>query len=443
MSRPTIFALATGTARAAIAVIRVSGPQANAALQALTGKQHWTARLATRVRLRSPATGVTIDHAIALSFPAPLSYTGEDVIELQVHGGRAVVAATLSALAEIPKLRPAEPGEFTRRAFEAGKLDLTEAEAVADLVAAETEAQRRQALRQLEGELGRLYDGWRERLLRALAHIEADIDFPDEDLPAGLAASVGLEIDSLAGEIARHLADRGCGERLREGVYVAIIGPPNSGKSSLLNLLAGRDAAIVSDRAGTTRDVIEVRMDLGGLPVTLADTAGLRATADAIESEGVRRALERGRAADLKLILLDASAGARLNRELESLLDADSILVLNKIDLMPGATFKSAGYTAHPISATTGAGIAELLKALTQAVAARAAPSGEPALTRLRHRQALEDCRAALERARGAGGVELAAEDMRLAARALGRITGRVGIEEVLDRIFREFCIGK
>ena len=423
-------------------MLRLSGPDADAALRALSGRAPPPPRRASLRLLRDPTSGEAIDRGLVLWFPAPASFTGEDVVELHVHGGRAVAGALADALSALPGCRPAEPGEFSRRAFEHGRLDLTEAEAIADLVAAETAAQRRQALRQLNGALGALYEGWRGRLLRALAHLEADIDFADEDLPGDIAARTVPALEALATEIAAHLDDRGRGERLRAGVQIAIVGPPNAGKSSLLNLLARRDVAIVSETAGTTRDVIEVHLDLGGWPVTLADTAGLRETADAIEREGVRRAESRARTADLRLIVLDASA-PRPSAALHGLIAPGDIVALNKIDLAPQA---DAPAQAIRLSVTGGQGITELLAALQQRVATLLDGAGMP-LTRQRHRLALEECLAALGRAAAqatsGAGLELVAEDVRMAARALGRITGRVDVEDMLDIVFAEFCIGK
>ena len=305
--RDTIFALSSGRGPAAIAVVRISGPSADAALKALIGKVP-APRAAALARVRDPATKETIDQALALWFPAPASETGEDTAELQLHGGRAVIAATLGALSRLPGMRPAEAGEFTRRAFENGKLDLTAVEGLADLVAAETQGQRRQALRQLQGALGNRAEGWRQRLIKALALVEARIDFSDEaDVPEDLLGPALAIARELAGEIAAALADGGRGERLREGLTVAIAGPPNAGKSTLLNRLAKREAAIVSPYAGTTRDVIEVHLDLGGWPVTLLDTAGIRDSEDPVELEGVRRARERAQGADLVLWVVDAA----------------------------------------------------------------------------------------------------------------------------------------
>ncbi len=441
----TIFALASAPGRAGVAVLRLSGPAAGAALRALAGTIP-PPRVARRARFRDPAGGEAIDDGLALFFPAPRSFTGEEVAELHVHGGRAVVAALVEALARLPGLRLAEPGEFTRRAFENGNLDLTAAEGVADLVAAETSAQRRQALRQLAGELGRLYEGWRERLLRALAHVEAEIDFPEEGLPSEIWASVRAEAQALRRDIAAHLADDRRGERLREGVSVAIIGPPNAGKSSLMNALARRDVAITAATAGTTRDVIEVALDLEGYPVVLADTAGLREAVDAIEEEGVRRARARAAAADFRVVVVDATRPQEA-QALGRLAAGDALVVANKIDLAPvdearWADALGAG-PALRLSLVTGQGVADLLARLAAEMKTRLDPAGAPVITRARHRAALVDAAAALDRFAIATLPELAAEDLRAATRALGRITGRVDVEDMLDIIFREFCIGK
>jgi tRNA modification GTPase len=440
---PTIFAPATAPGRGGVAIVRVSGPLAGTALTALTGGTLPAPRVATFVRLADPGTGEFLDQGLVLWFPAPHSFTGEDVAEFHVHGGRAVIAGVIGALAGLPGLRIAEPGEFSRRGFENGKFDLTAAEAIADLVDADTAAQRRQALRQMEGELGRLYDGWRHRLTRALAHLEADIDFPDEDLPEGVAGMVRPELEALAREIAAHLNDNRRGERLRDGIHIAILGAPNAGKSSLLNLLARREAAIVSERAGTTRDVVEVHLDLGGFPVVLADTAGLREAADEIESEGIRRALDRAANADLKLAVFDATSLPEVDAQTLGVVDDQTLVVLNKVDRAARLVEEIGGSRAMHVSARTGEGLPELLLTLTSAVQERFEAPSVPALTRARHREALEDCAASLQRAMVAVLPELTAEDVRLASRALGRITGRVDVEDLLDVIFRDFCIGK
>jgi tRNA modification GTPase len=390
------------------------------------------------VRFKDPENGDDIDDAIALWFPAPNSVTGEDVAEFQIHGSRAVVAALIAVLGRMG-LRLAEPGEFTRRAFFNGKLDLVQAEAIADLTAAETEAQRRQALRQLDGSLGAIYRGWSARLLRVLAHLEAVIDFPDEDLPPATEAQLISESETLAAEIAAHLADGRRGERLRDGIGIAIVGPANAGKSSLINQLSRREAAITSSTAGTTRDVIEVAIDLAGYPVVLADTAGLRDSADVIEQEGLRRALARAEVAELRLFVFDARRPQDAARA-ATWPGPDTLLVANKIDLVGDRGALPHGALA--VSALTGKGMAQLIETLTARIAGNYTAAA-PLLTRARHRAALEEARAALCRSLTASLPELRAEDLRLAWRCLGRITGIVDVEDLLDVIFADFCIGK
>ena len=392
--------------------------------------------MARHARFCDPDSGEELDDGLALWFPAPHSVTGEDVAELHLHGSRAVLAAVMAALSR-RRLRLAEPGEFTRRAFLNNKLDLTQAEAVADLASAETEAQRRQALRQLDGHLGALYRGWGERLLRLLAHLEAAIDFPDEELPPEIEAEVAASTRALTDEIEVHLADRHRGERLRDGIAVAILGPPNAGKSSLLNVLARREAAITSPIAGTTRDVIEVAIDLAGYPVVLADTAGLRDSADVIEQEGLRRALKRAEDAELRLFVFDATRPED-SRGAAPWPGPDTLLVANKIDLAR----ERIGAGAIAVSALTGDGLPELIAALSSRIA-QFYDVATPVLTRARHREALEMALAALRRSLDADLPELRAEDLRLAWRSLGRITGRVDVEDLLDVIFRDFCLGK
>ena len=446
-STDTIFAPATGAGRAAIAVIRISGPGSRHVCQRLTGRSVPPPRRAALRRLVDPGDREQLDQGLVLWFPAPESFTGEDMLELQVHGSRAVLAGLLDALAAMPGLRPAEAGEFSRRAFVNGRIDLTGVEALADLIAAETRAQARQALRQLDGELGRLYDAWRERLLVGLARLEAEIDFAaEEEVPEGLVDDVRQDVVALSAEIAGHLADDR-GERLREGLTVAVVGAPNVGKSSLVNRLARRDVAIVTARPGTTRDVLEVHLDLGGYPVTLLDTAGLREAADEIEAEGVRRARQRAASADLKLVLLDATTWPETDAASLALIDDDALIAINKADLVnPPRRPELCGRPALVLSCKTGAGLARLLAVLEEKAGQCLAGAEGPLLTRSRHRAALRDAADALARFAGAPpGTELAllAEDLRLATRALGRITGAVGVEDLLDRIFSEFCIGK
>lgn len=446
----TIFALASGAGRAGIAVIRVSGPQASAALLALAGAPLPPPRRAVR-RTLADQNGAQLDDGLILWFPAPASFTGEDVAELHIHGGPAVIEGVSKALADVPGLRLSRPGEFTRRAFENGKLDLTEAEGLADLINAETEGQRRQALRQMAGELGRLYENWRARLIQALALLEAAIDFPDEDLPENLAARAKPLLASIQDEMGAHLQDKFRGERVRDGYRIALVGAPNAGKSSLLNALAQRDAAIVSDVPGTTRDVVEVRLTLAGFPVWLADTAGLREAGDAIEREGVRRAFERAEDADLRLLLIPPDA-QDLPPQLTDLACNGDLLVLSKCDLdvsaaaaLGAALCRTAN--VHPLraSAKTGDGIGELLDTISARVAHDLGAREAPALTRARHREHVLKAYVAIDRALGATAMtpELAAEDLRAAGQALARITGRFDVELVLDAIFAEFCIGK
>jgi tRNA modification GTPase len=427
VSTGTVFALASGAGRAAIAVLRISGPDSAAVLTALCGSLPLPRRAV--VRALRDADGELLDRAMVLWLPGPESYTGEDSAELHLHAGRAVIDGVAAALAALGS-RPAEPGEFTRRAFLNGKLDLVSAEAVHDLVAAETEAQRRQALRQLDGALGDLYRDWSERLRAALARQEALIDFPEEDLPPEVEAELLASVRSLRSEIAAHLDDKQRGEKLREGLFFAITGAPNVGKSSLINALAERDVAIVSATPGTTRDAIETRIVLGGVPVTLVDTAGLRESTDPIETEGVRRARARAASADLVITVIEAgSAFDPAN---------GGVIVANKTDLQP-----EQRPDVLPVSALTGAGLPELRARLSAEAIALTQSGGPPPLTRARHRTSLSAAAHWLTDAEKATEPELRGEAMRLALRAIGTITGVIGVEDILDSIFRQFCIGK
>ncbi|MGD9838459.1 MAG: tRNA uridine-5-carboxymethylaminomethyl(34) synthesis GTPase MnmE [Afipia sp.] len=438
----TIFALSSGRTPSAIAILRVSGPQARMAVERLCG-QLPAPRLAQFATLRD-LDGSAIDESVTLWFPGPYSATGEDVAEFHVHGGRAVIAAMFDALGSIDGLRPAEPGEFTRRAFENGKLDLTEAEGLDDLIHADTDRQRRQALRHLKGLLGAKAETWRQQIIEASALIEAGIDFSDEgDVSAELVAPALEKITALKSEIEETLHSSAQSERLREGLTVAIAGPPNAGKSTLLNRLARREAAIVSPHAGTTRDVIEVHLDLDGYPVTVIDTAGVRDTHDPVEQEGVRRARDRARTSDLVLWLVDANdKGATLPATEDD--HAPVWTVRNKVDLA-GDGNANAARAQFDISASRGDGVSELIAALVS-YAQDYFGSGEMALvSRARHRTLLRETVEALDRAgRSADmGDELLAEELRIAIHSLGRLTGRVDVEDILDAIFREFCIGK
>ena len=439
-AQDTIFAKASGAGQAAVAVLRLSGPGSGPALAQLAGRLP-APRHASLRRLRCPRSQEVLDQALVLWFPGPQSYTGEDSAELHLHGGAAVVAGVADALASLG-CRPAEPGEFTRRAFLHGQLDLTQAEAVADLIAAETTAQRRQALRQAEGALSSLYGAWTARATRILAHQEAAIEFEMDDLPSDLSAQARREAAALGQEIAAHLDDGGRGERLREGLSIAILGAPNAGKSSLLNALVGRDAAIVSPQAGTTRDVVEVRLDLGGIPAVLADTAGLRAARDEIEQEGIRRARHRAEEADLILAVFAADAPPDAETLALAAARPDAVIVASKADLAPVPAL-IAGRAPLPTSTRTGDGLAALKAALGAAAERRAGLADAPTLTRARHRAALTEAAARLEEAADAPLPELAAEAYRGTVLALGRLTGRVGVEDVLDVVFGDFCIGK
>ena len=441
----TVFALSTGAGRAALAVIRLSGPEVETALAHLGVDKLPAPRQAVVRKLYDPEGGALLDEALVLRFVAPHSFTGEDMAELHVHGGLAVTQSILAALAKLEICTLAEAGEFTRRAVLNAKMDLTGAEAIADLIDAEGGAQQAQALRQMSGSLRQLMEGWRETLKTTLAHVEADIEFADEDLPGGLGQRALEGVPELAAAMQAHLQDTR-GLALRDGLRVALLGAPNAGKSSILNRLSGKDAAIVSARAGTTRDVIEVAMVLGGVPVTLVDTAGLREAGDDIEREGVRRAKLEAEAADIRLLVLSPDTRAPQG-EVEATQAAD-LVICNKADLgaVPAAELGSfAGGDTLSLSTLTGEGETALLAALQGLVTQRTGAKEAPVLTRERHRQALSEACTALERALAIAdtGLELAAEDLRLAQRALGRITGAVDIEQLLDIVFADFCIGK
>ena len=432
----TIFALATPPGRGAIAILRLSGPGTDAALAAL-GAGGLKARYAALRALSHD--GRPIDQALVLRFPAPNSYTGEDCAELHLHGGRAVVEAASEALVALG-LRPADPGEFTRRAFENGRMDLAQAEAVADLIDAETAAQASQALGQLDGALSQTYAGFRRDLLTALALVEAEIDFPDEEVPDNLARSAGPVLDRLIADLKAALADARRGERVREGYCIVLIGETNAGKSSLFNALVAREAAIVTPIAGTTRDVLDADLIIGGYAVTLSDTAGLRDSTDPVEAEGVRRARARAEAADLRLWVRgpddaegDAAGFAR----------PGDLLVRTKADL--GAAPSVAGYEALSISTTTGLGLASLHDWISARLARDLSGADFPAVTRERHRRRLAEALVAAEAGRAALEVapEMAGDDLRRAADALARVTGAIGVEDILGEVFSTFCIGK
>ncbi len=436
-AQSTIYALSTAPGKSAVAVIRLSGPDAVTAISALGAKLP-VPRLASLQTLRDPVSRETLDRALVLWLPAPASFSGEDMVELHVHGGRAVISGVLAALGGVDGLRLAEPGEFARRAFDNGKIDLTQAEGLADLIDAETEAQRAQALRQSSGALRALYDEWREDIIRAMAAVEAAIDFSDEaDIPETAFATAGPIVARLTGDLARHLSDGRRGEILRDGLRVVIAGPPNAGKSSLLNALAGRDAAIVSEEAGTTRDVIEVRLNLGGYAVIVSDTAGMRDAAGKVEQEGIRRALAAAAGADVVLWLTEAAAPSPPPQEIASF-KTRVIEAASKLDLAPARSHLG-------LSAVTGEGIDKLVERLAEEARRLAGGAEDAVITRERHRQELQAAHEALAAFLDGdpAEMEMRAEDLRVAAFALGRLTGRVDVEHVLGEIFSQFCIGK
>lgn len=456
MNRPakqdTIFALATAMMRAAVAIVRVSGPAAFDSLGKLTAidPEKLKPRQARLARLKDPGTGDKLDEALVLPFRSPASFTGEDMVEYHIHGGPAVIQALLACLDQFESHRMAEPGEFTRRAFENGKMDLTSAEAVNDLVCAETESQRIQALDQLGGNLSTLYEGWRKQLVESAAYLEATIDFADEDLPEDeIFEKVEPGIVQIKQQMNEHLSDNRQGERLRDGIRIAVLGAPNAGKSSLVNALAQRNACITSEIEGTTRDVIEVYLNLGGYPVIVSDTAGLRPSQlghtgqDKIESEGIKRAIESAHRADFRILVFDGESLPDIHEDTKQLVTSTDIMIINKCDKIKHIPDTIEGQSTIGISATSGKGLDKLTDQITKNIHHLIGIRDGPSPTRARHRQALERAVFALDQASSPKEPELIAEDLRSAARALGAITGRVDVEDLLDVIFRDFCIGK
>lgn len=445
MTIDTIFALSSAMGRGGVAVIRVSGPNAHDSLSSLVPNKRIKSRKATLCKLKNPNTQEMIDHALVLSFDNPHSFTGEDCVEYHCHGSPAIIKEMLDVLGQQKNHRLAEPGEFTRRGFENGKMDLTEAEAIADLIHAETSLQKQQALMQMDGGLSSIYREWGERLKKSLAYLEASIDFADEELPDGFLTPILVDLNDLNRDIAHHLDDNRRGERLRDGFSVVVIGVPNSGKSSLINCLTQRDIAIVSDISGTTRDIIEAHLDIAGYPVILSDTAGLRPEAlqenytDKIESEGIRRALKLAQNADLKILMFDGSVSLDDQKATHDLLDDDALIVINKSDLP-----QKLDLDGCHISTSNPNSIPPLLDAIKDKLDGLVGFGEGVSLTRERHRNTLIDGQDCLDRAlSGPRQLDLMAEDIRLAMRALGKITGRVDVEDLLDVIFNDFCIGK
>jgi tRNA modification GTPase len=439
----TIYAPASATAKAGITVIRISGPNTKYAIECL-GSNVGQPRFAKLAKIFHPQTKNLIDECVTIYYQEPASFTGEDIVEMNIHGGRAVLDLTLDALSKIQGLRVAEPGEFSKRRFMNGKMDLTQAEGLMDLINAETEAQHKQALKQLAGELGSLYESWRAQLLKLMSLIEAYIDFPDEDLPADIIKNITKQVSFLNTEITDHLSDNQKGEKLREGFYIAIIGETNVGKSSLMNALAKRDVAIVSDIAGTTRDVIEIRLNIAGYLVTIADPAGLRTSNDFLEKEGINRTLDRAKNADLKILVLDAEKYHHTPQELLDLINENTVIVINKIDLFDEVKLsKIINREAILISAQNGTGLNNLLQEINEYVLNFFSITDAPLITRQRHRENLERCKTCLEMFNLEKDIELAAEDLRLASRYLSSLTGKIDVESVLGEIFSNFCIGK
>ncbi len=442
----TIYALATPQGRAGIAIIRLSGPKTKTTLQTLLNNKIPTPKKAALRKIHNPHNQEILDNALILWLPSPASFTGEDMAELHLHGSPSVIKGVMQALSHIKDLRAAEPGEFARRAFQNGKMDLTQTEALADLMEAETEAQRRQALRQMSGALGQIYEDWRGRLLTLLAKMEAGLEFPDEEDVAARSGAEKKEIRAIKREMKAHLEDGRKGERLREGLRIALVGPPNVGKSTLLNALVKRDAAIVTREAGTTTDIIEVSLNVGGYPLTLLDMAGLRDAVGVVEMEGVRRAEAAARDADARIFIFTREAFSEEKRFLDLAKDGD-LWVWAKSDLglasqRDGRDGDDGGRDFLVLSARTGDGLDLLWGRLEGLCRCLMGGVESVLMTRARHREALDEAVAALGRAESIGG-ELAVEDVRLAVRSLGRITGRVGVEEMLDRLFAEFCVGK
>ena len=442
----TIYALSSGSGISGVAVVRVSGKETAEVVKKLTGEELPSPRVATLKKFNKIDTNELIDEGVIIWFPGPNSYTGEDLAEFHVHGSRAVVSALHSSISKIKNCRLAEPGEFTKIAFQNGKINLLKAESIADLVSSETEIQRKQAIKIMSGKSSDQFNSWREKLLKILSHIEAKIDFPDEDLPKDILSEIQKTSDQVSSEIKKILDDQKVGERIREGFKIAIVGPINAGKSSLLNYLSKRDVAIVSEIAGTTRDVIETHLNLDGYPVVVSDTAGIRDSKNEIEKKGIKLALNRAEDADLKLVIIDAK-NVDFTGVLKDLVDENAILVVNKSDLLNGKlNDKLKKYDHILISIKNNSNLDKLILKIKSKLENKFLSHGDILITRERHRQHLEQCINHLQNFKNKNGSEefdKAAEDLRLATRHLGMIVGKVDVEEILGSIFNDFCIGK
>lgn len=435
----TIFALATAPGKSGVAIIRISGPGAFLAIKILTKSPKPKDRQASLRNLIDTNSNQLVDQAIIITFTGPNSFTGENIVELHIHGSRAIINILLKLLSNLSNFRIANPGEFAKRAFLNGRMDLTSAEGLADLIEAETLMQHSQAIKQMQGASGKAYQKWMEQLIELLALVEAYLDFPEEDIPDQLIQKTRNQVNNIKLEIANFLDDKQAGEIIRRGINIAIIGSPNVGKSSLLNYLAKRDVAIVSNIAGTTRDVIEVNLDLRGFAVNIADTAGIRPSTDPIESEGIKRSLARAENADLKIVMLAANDPLSLNEEIIQIIDKNCIVLINKIDQERLLFFENA----IDISIAENKGIDNFIETLSAVIEARLSCACDPIITRQRHRTYLSKCYESLVRFTLDNHLELACEDLRLATRALGQIIGVVDVETILDQIFSKFCIGK
>ena len=442
----TIYALSSGSGVSGVAVIRVSGQNTEEVIKKLTGVRLPEPRVATLKKFNKNGGKELIDEGVIIWFPGPNSYTGEDLAEFHVHGSRAVVSAMHLAISKVKNCRLAEPGEFTKRAFQNGRISLLKAESVADLISSETEIQRKQALKIMSGKSSDKFNFWRKELLKILSHIEAKIDFPDEDFPKNIIKEIQKTSNKILNEIKKALNDQKVGERIREGFKIAIIGPPNSGKSSLLNYLSKRDVAIVSEIAGTTRDVIETHLNLDGFPVIASDTAGIRSAKNEIERKGIKIALKRAEDADLRVIIV-SSKNADLTGVLKGLLTKNAILVINKSDLLKGKlNSKFKKYEHVLISIKKDSNLNKLISKIKSKLKNKFTTTEDILITRERHRQNLINCVQHLEKfekKKSAQDFDKAAEDLRLATRHLGMIVGKVDVEELLGSIFNDFCIGK